>query len=244
MFRRLFLLSFLAASTLLSEPLLAAFEARLTLPDGGIAAGYTVAVVGQPVTAVTDADGRLALDPAPAVPFVLVATSPGGETSAPFEVVDLAVGELTLPEALRESVTVVSGVAPGLDLLLGSLLLFRLYLGEAGKFYRGFRSRFEAGAFGVVRLLRKSGERRWFRRRCLFRGGRRWRRSGLSRRYGCFGYSGGFCRCGSGFVRRYTNFFFNPSPRWFNCCSWSTAPTFAIFMSASSTDKRWFLLPL
>jgi hemoglobin/transferrin/lactoferrin receptor protein len=120
MFRRLFVLLFLAASTLLSEPLFAAFEARLSLPGGGVAAGYTVAVVGQPVTVITDADGSLTFDPAPAVPFVLVATSPSGETSAPFEVADLSVGELTLPEALRESVTVVSGVAPGLDLLLGS----------------------------------------------------------------------------------------------------------------------------
>ena len=68
-----------------------------------------------------DVDGRLRLDPPPALPFALVATSPAGETSAPFEVTDLAVGEITLPEALRESVTVVSGVAPSLDLLPGSV---------------------------------------------------------------------------------------------------------------------------
>ncbi|MCC7061098.1 MAG: TonB-dependent receptor plug domain-containing protein, partial [Burkholderiaceae bacterium] len=101
-------------------PLLAAFEVRLVLPGGGVAAGFTLSVVGQPLTAVTDAEGRLTLDPPPALPFVLVATSPSGETSAPFEVTDLSVGEIALPEVLRESVTVVSGVAPGIDLLPGA----------------------------------------------------------------------------------------------------------------------------
>ncbi|MEO8196898.1 MAG: TonB-dependent receptor [Thermoanaerobaculia bacterium] len=101
----------------MSAPLAAAFEVRLFLPGRGAAAGFTVSVVGQPLTAVTDAEGRLTLDPSPALPFVIVATSPSGETSAPFEVADLAVGEIVLPEVLRESVTVVSGVAPGIDLL-------------------------------------------------------------------------------------------------------------------------------
>lgn len=103
-----------------AAPLLAAFEARLTRPGGAAAAGYTVALVGRPETVVTNADGRLTLDPAPPLPFVLVATSPGGETSAPFEVTDLKVGEIVLPDVLRESVTVVSGVAPSLELLPGS----------------------------------------------------------------------------------------------------------------------------
>lgn len=121
MFKALRILVLFAASALASGPLLAAFEVRLILPGGGVAAGYTVSVVGQPVTVVTDADGRLQLDPAPPLPFALVATSPAGETSAPFGISDLAVGEITLPEALRESVTVVSGVAPSLDLLPGSV---------------------------------------------------------------------------------------------------------------------------
>ncbi len=120
MFRALRILAFFGACALLSGPLLAAFEARLTLPGGGAAAGYSVSVVGQPVTVLTDGEGRLTLDPPPALPFVLVATSPSGETSAPFEVTDLAVVELALPEVLRESVTVVSGVAPGIDLALGT----------------------------------------------------------------------------------------------------------------------------
>ena len=99
----------------------AAFEVRLSLPGGAAAASYSVSVVGRPVMVVTDAVGRMTLDPAPPLPFVLVATSPSGETSAPFEVSDLGVGEIVLPEALRESVTVVSGVAPSLDLLPGSV---------------------------------------------------------------------------------------------------------------------------
>ncbi len=105
----------------LAAPVAAAFEARLLRPDGAAASGYAVSVVGQPVTVVTDDSGRLTIDPSPPVPFVLVATSPAGETSAPFEISDLAVGEIELPEVLRESVTVVSGVAPSLDLLPGSV---------------------------------------------------------------------------------------------------------------------------
>ena len=117
------MVAMVAFATLLAvaAPVAAAFEARLLRPDGGAAAGYSVSVIGQPVTIVTDDSGRLTIDPSPPVPFVLVATSPAGETSAPFEVSDLAVGEIELPEVLRESVTVVSGVAPSLDLLPGSV---------------------------------------------------------------------------------------------------------------------------
>ena len=117
------MVAMVAFATLLAvaAPVAAAFEARLLRPDGAAAAGYSVSVIGQPVTIVTDESGRLTIDPPPPVPFVLVATSPAGETSAPFEVSDLAVGEIELPEVLRESVTVVSGVAPSLDLLPGSV---------------------------------------------------------------------------------------------------------------------------
>lgn len=110
-----------ASLLVLAVPVAAAFEVRLLRPDGAAAAGYSVSLVGQPVTVVTDESGRLTIDPQPPVPFVLVATSPAGETSAPFEISDLSVGEIELPEVLRESVTVVSGVAPSLDLLPGSV---------------------------------------------------------------------------------------------------------------------------
>ena len=62
------------------------------------------------------------LDPAPAPPFQLVATGPNGEISPPIDVTEVSDGlvEVRIPEVVRDSVTVVSGVAPGLDLLPAS----------------------------------------------------------------------------------------------------------------------------
>lgn len=111
------LLCVLISST---SPLFGAWEAKLSTSDGAPAAGYTVAVVGRPLTALCDGEGRFRLEPAPTPPFALVATSPEGVVSAPLEVVDLATGELRLLEVVREAVTVVSGVAPSLELLPGS----------------------------------------------------------------------------------------------------------------------------
>jgi outer membrane receptor protein involved in Fe transport len=98
------------------------FRARLLLADGAPAASYVVSVVGGTLSVPTGTDGAFVLDPAPAVPFSLVASGPGGELSAPIEVIELvdAVIELVLPDVVRDSVTVVSGVAPGLDLLPAS----------------------------------------------------------------------------------------------------------------------------
>ncbi len=100
----------------------ATFEARLLLPDGSPAASYTVAVVGHTQSAHTGPDGRFVLTPAPAPPFSLVASGPNGEVSAPIEVEALPAGpiDLTVPAALRDSITVVSGIAPSLDLLPGN----------------------------------------------------------------------------------------------------------------------------
>lgn len=111
-----------AGATALLPPQEAPFEARLLLADGQPAAGYTVTVVGHPASAFCDADGRFVLTPTPTPPFSLVARGPGGEVSAPIEIEDLprAPLELAVPEVLRDSVTVVSGVAPTLDLLPGS----------------------------------------------------------------------------------------------------------------------------
>lgn len=130
-FSRFALTLILAASPTIAEENLAAvpglaagvpassFESRLVLPDGSAAARFSVTVVGRPLTVQADDLGAIRLEPAPPFPFLLVATSPAGEVSAPFEVV-AASSEITLPEVLRESVTVVSGVAPSLDLLPGS----------------------------------------------------------------------------------------------------------------------------
>lgn len=96
----------------------ARLQARLLLPDGQPASGYTVSVVGQPVTVPCDPDGRFVLDPAPRPPFSIIASGPNGEVSAPFEVTTVeSLTEITLPPIARDSVTVVSGVAPTLDTL-------------------------------------------------------------------------------------------------------------------------------
>lgn len=96
------------------------YEARLILPDETPAAGYSVTVVGRPLVAACDADGRFVLDPAPDVPFLVVATGPQGSASAPIEVTSFSQTELRIPEVVRDSVTVVSGIAPSLETLAGN----------------------------------------------------------------------------------------------------------------------------
>jgi iron complex outermembrane receptor protein len=94
-----------------------ALDGRLLLPDGVPAAGYEVSVVGRSLSVPVDGEGRFRIDPAPPLPFRLVAISPAGELSPPLDVEALpeTVLELTLPPAFRESVTVTLGVAPGID---------------------------------------------------------------------------------------------------------------------------------
>lgn len=96
-----------------------AFEGRLLLPDGSPAAGYQVSVVGQTVSVTAGPDGRFRIVPDPKPPFLLVALSPGGAVSQPFEVAALpetgTVVDLTIPEAFQDSVTVVTGVAPNIE---------------------------------------------------------------------------------------------------------------------------------
>ncbi len=118
---KLLLRGLLAAScvTALATPA-AALEARLLLPDGAPAAGWVVSVVGRALSVPTGREGSFRLDPPPPLPFQIVARAPDGWL-APAIVVDTlpAAGplEVRMIEAVRDSVTVVSGVAPGLDLL-------------------------------------------------------------------------------------------------------------------------------
>ncbi len=107
----LFLLLSLAPSLAL------AFEGRLLLPDGAPAAGYQVSVVGRSLSFPVDEEGRFRVFPDPAPPFRLVAVSPTGEVSPPFDLAEVptATLELTVPATFRDSVTVASGVAPGID---------------------------------------------------------------------------------------------------------------------------------
>ena len=100
------------------------YSARLVLREGQPAANYIVSVIGRPASAPCDADGRFVLDPAPTPPFTLIATSPEGALSAPIEVTELpAEGqavELLVPAAARDSLTVVAGIAPSLEVLPAS----------------------------------------------------------------------------------------------------------------------------
>jgi outer membrane receptor protein involved in Fe transport len=111
-----------AIAAFTAAPLLAAFEGRLLRADGRPVEGCVVSVVSQGATAPCEAGGRFVLDPAPRVPFALVFSSPNGDVSAPYEVEEMPAGpvDIVLPEVVRDSVTVVSGVAPTLDTLPAS----------------------------------------------------------------------------------------------------------------------------
>ena len=110
---------FFSLLTLAAAPAAAALEGRVLHADGSPASGYAVSVVGSPATATCDGEGRFALDPAPQPPFVLVATGPNGDVSQPREVGELggAPLEIVLERVLRDSITVVSGLAPTLETL-------------------------------------------------------------------------------------------------------------------------------
>ncbi|MCB1007448.1 MAG: TonB-dependent receptor [Acidobacteria bacterium] len=100
-----------------------AIEARLLLADGSAAAGYIVSVVGRPISVPTAADGSFRLEPSPPLPFQVVARAPDGWLAPAVVVESLPESgpvEVRLAPAVRDSVTVVSGVAPGLDLLPGA----------------------------------------------------------------------------------------------------------------------------
>ena len=108
----LFALSLLAPSVLL------AIEGRLLLPGGEPASGYQVSVVGQTVSVTTDREGRFRIFPDPAVPFLLIATGPAGEVSAPMEIPRIpesGLVELEIPPVFKDSVTVAAGVAPNIE---------------------------------------------------------------------------------------------------------------------------------
>lgn len=95
-----------------------AFEGRLLLADGSPASGYRVSLVGQTVSVTAGPDGRFRILPTPPTPFQLVASSPAGEVSPPFEVAGLpetGALDLTIPSSFEDSVTVVTGVAPNIE---------------------------------------------------------------------------------------------------------------------------------
>lgn len=105
--------------TFLAAPSAAhALEGRLLQPDGTPAAGYEVSVVGRSITVTTNAEGRFVITPDPRLPFQIVALGPQGEVSPVLDVSTLPESgalELVLPATFRDSVTVTTGVAPGLE---------------------------------------------------------------------------------------------------------------------------------
>ncbi len=97
---------------------LAALELRMVNPDGSPLSGARIAVVGRSGWIVADRDGSALLSPDPAPPFVLVVTRPDGVALQPVSVGELpAEGPLVVTlEAASETLTVVSGVVPDLEL--------------------------------------------------------------------------------------------------------------------------------
>jgi outer membrane receptor protein involved in Fe transport len=103
---------------LLSPALALAFEGVLLNPDGTPAAGYEVSVVGTSISVTTSQEGRFRISPNPSVPFLLIATGPQGEISAPMEITEIPASgriEVIIPPAFKDTVTVAAGVAPGLE---------------------------------------------------------------------------------------------------------------------------------
>jgi iron complex outermembrane receptor protein len=96
----------------------AALECRVVSPNGAALSGARVTVIGRGEMLVADGDGRFSLDPVPDLPFVLFIARPDGVALQPVTVVELPrKGLLTLEVApAGETVTVVSGVVPDLEL--------------------------------------------------------------------------------------------------------------------------------
>ncbi|HYO11595.1 MAG TPA: TonB-dependent receptor [Thermoanaerobaculia bacterium] len=110
-----FLLSLLF---LLSPSLALAFEGVLLTPEGMPAAGYEVSVVGTSVSVTTNQEGRFRINPNPPTPFLLIATGPRGDISAPMEILEVPASgriEVMIPPAFKDTVTVAAGVAPNIE---------------------------------------------------------------------------------------------------------------------------------
>lgn len=104
--------------TLCCTPL-AALEGRLIGIDGAPLAGARIAVEGRPGSTVSGHDGSFTITPDPVPPFVLLVTRPDGVALAPYPVLELAGDdslEVQLAGALRQTVTVISGTVPDLEL--------------------------------------------------------------------------------------------------------------------------------
>lgn len=96
----------------------AAVELRIVGIDGESLSGARVLVIGSSGSYVADSNGRVVLDPDPALPMVLYVARPDGVALKPVTVIEIpADGILEVKvEAAGETVTVISGVVPDLEL--------------------------------------------------------------------------------------------------------------------------------
>ena len=110
--------AFVAVILLSAAAAVAALECRLVTPDGAPLAGARIIVMGRGDGFVADANGFFALDPVPEPPFVLFVARPDGVALRPITVTVVpADGPLIIEVAAAgETVTVVSGVVPDLEL--------------------------------------------------------------------------------------------------------------------------------
>ena len=110
--------SVLVLGSMLAAATAVAVDCRVVLPDGTALAGARVTVVGRGDSMVADSEGRFSLDPVPATPFVLFIARPDGIALRPVTVTSVpSEGLLTIHVAVAsETVTVVSGIVPDLEL--------------------------------------------------------------------------------------------------------------------------------
>jgi len=96
----------------------AALELRIVGLDGQALSGARVMVIGTSGSFVADSDGRLVIDPDPELPMVLFVARPDGVALKPVTVIEIPDdGFLEVRvEAAGETVTVISGVIPDLEL--------------------------------------------------------------------------------------------------------------------------------
>jgi outer membrane receptor protein involved in Fe transport len=107
-----------AAGLLLTASLATAFEGQVVAPDGQPLAGARVTVLDRAGMVVADGQGRFSVVPDPRLPFVLLVARPDGVAFRPVTVTRLpAEGRLEVRvRPLGETITVVSGAAPDLEL--------------------------------------------------------------------------------------------------------------------------------
>ncbi len=103
---------------LFSVAVSAALECRVQTPSGETLAGARVTVIETGESFVADGRGRFVLDPVPEAPFVLFVARPDGVALRPvtIEVVPLEGPLVVVVAPIGETVTVVSGVVPDLEL--------------------------------------------------------------------------------------------------------------------------------